>query len=78
MEEDVNNYRFSSSSRKTNHRLKKLYLIRKKSSPTNINLVLIRPILKFAAPAWGSAAKTSTNSMFPKLGIKNYSLNYQG
>jgi hypothetical protein len=49
---------------KANHRLRQLYPILNKSSYLNINLALtiyktlIRPIITYAAPAWGYAAKT--------------------
>jgi hypothetical protein len=54
---------------KANHRLRQLYPILNKSSFININLALtiyktlIRPIITYAAPAWGYAAKTHLSKL---------------
>jgi hypothetical protein len=56
--------RINKSADKENHRFRQLYPILNKSSSIKINLALticktlIRPIITYAAPAWGYAAKT--------------------
>jgi hypothetical protein len=54
---------------KANHRLRQLYPLLNKSSAIDINLALtvyktlIRPIITYAAPAWGYAPKTQFNKL---------------
>ncbi|KDR21068.1 hypothetical protein L798_04127, partial [Zootermopsis nevadensis] len=54
---------------RANHRLRQLYPILTKSSSININLALkiyktlLRPIITYAAPAWGYAAKTHISKL---------------